>query len=156
MKTYSEELSDLRDERDQTYMEMRYSSSNNSYNSYRSPYQDPFFRIDMIENRIDEIERLRKTDHNRDYYIVMNRNFREESKKEKEMKANIPARTSMLKKLFDEDISLSHLPKLPLELWNIVAEYEGGVESSVLGIIPQIQAHGLGVIYYKSYKSLIE
>jgi hypothetical protein len=32
-----------------------------------------------------------------------------------------------------EDISLSHLPKLPLELWNIVAEYEGGVESSVLG-----------------------
>lgn len=55
------------------------------------------------------------------------------AQKEKEMKANIPARTSMLKELFDNDHSLSHLPKLPLELWNIVAEYEGGVESSVLG-----------------------
>lgn len=56
-----------------------------------------------------------------------------QNKKLEEMEANIPKRALMLKKLFDEDISLSHLPKLPLELWNIVAEYEGGVESSVLG-----------------------
>jgi len=129
MKTYGEELDDLRDEQDQIYREMRHSSSNsynNSYNSYR------YYRIAKIEDRIDEIERLRKNNHDRDYYIVMERQFREESKKAKEIKANISARTSMLKKLFDEDISLSHLPKLPLELWNIVAEYEGGVESSVL------------------------
>ncbi len=67
------------------------------------------------------------------YYPSTNSVSSKKAQKEKEMKANIPARTSMLKKLFDEDISLSHLPKLPLELWNIVAEYEGGVESSVLG-----------------------
>jgi hypothetical protein len=67
------------------------------------------------------------------YYSSTNSVSSKKAQKEKEMKANIPTRTSMLKKLFDEDISLSHLPKLPLELWNIVAEYEGGVESSVLG-----------------------
>lgn len=67
------------------------------------------------------------------YYPPTNSVSSKKAQKEKEMKANISARTSMLKKLFDEDISLSHLPKLPLELWNIVAEYEGGVESSVLG-----------------------
>ena len=67
------------------------------------------------------------------YYSSTNSVSSKRAQKEKEMKANIPARTSMLKELFDNDHSLSHLPKLPLELWNIVAEYEGGVESSVLG-----------------------
>ena len=67
------------------------------------------------------------------YYPSTSNVSSRKAQKDKEMKANIPARTSMLKKLFDEDISLSHLPKLPLELWNIIAEHEGGVESSVLG-----------------------
>ena len=66
------------------------------------------------------------------YYLPDNSIFIQKAQKEKEMKANIPARTSMLNKLFDEDSSLVHLPNLPLELWNIVAEYEGGVESSLL------------------------
>jgi len=130
MTTYSEELHDLRDERDQIYRELNFNkrySSGASYNVYIR------HRMDMIEDRIDEIERLRNTDHNRDYYMVMERQFRDESKKAKEMKANISTRTLMLKKLFEEDISLSHLPHLSSKLWNIIAEYEGGVESSVLG-----------------------
>lgn len=49
------------------------------------------------------------------------------------MEANIPKRALMLEKFFDNN--LSHLPHLPSELWNIIAEYEGGVESSVLGDI---------------------
>jgi hypothetical protein len=53
--------------------------------------------------------------------------------KRKEMEANIPKRALMLEKFFDNN--LSHLPHLPSELWNIIAEYEGGVESSVLGDI---------------------
>lgn len=67
------------------------------------------------------------------YYPSTNSVSSKKVQKEKEMKANIPARASILNELFYEDISLSHLPKLPLELWNIIAEYEGGVESSVLG-----------------------
>jgi|JI10StandDraft_1071094.scaffolds.fasta_scaffold871903_1 hypothetical protein len=51
--------------------------------------------------------------------------------KRKEMEANIPKRALMLEKLFDND--LPYLPHLPYELWFIVAEYEGGVESSLLG-----------------------
>ena len=47
------------------------------------------------------------------------------------MEANIPKRALMLEKFFDNH--LPHLPHLPSELWNIIAEYEGGVESSVLG-----------------------
>ncbi len=52
-------------------------------------------------------------------------------KRKKEMEANIPKRALMLEKFFDNN--LPHLPHLPSELWNIIAEYEGGVESSVLG-----------------------
>lgn len=85
-------------------------------------------RIAIREDMEDDIEYGYSS-----YYPSTNSVSSKKAQKEKEMKANIPARTSMLKKLFDEDISLSHLPKLPLELWNIVAEYEGGVESSVLG-----------------------
>lgn len=44
------------------------------------------------------------------------------------MKANIPKRPLMLEKFFD-----NNLLHLPYELWNITAEYKGGVESSVLG-----------------------
>ena len=49
----------------------------------------------------------------------------------KAMEANIPKRALMLEKFFDNN--LPHLPHLPFEFWNIIAEYEGGVESSVLG-----------------------
>jgi hypothetical protein len=51
--------------------------------------------------------------------------------KRKEMESNIPKRALMLEKLFDGN--LPHLPHLPSEFWNIIAEYEGGVESSLLG-----------------------
>ena len=51
--------------------------------------------------------------------------------KRQEKEANIPKRALMLEKFFDNN--LPHLPHLPSELWNIIAEYEGGVESSVLG-----------------------
>ena len=51
--------------------------------------------------------------------------------KRKEMEANIPKRALMLEKFFDDN--LPHLPHLPSGLWNIIADYEGGVESSVLG-----------------------
>jgi len=109
MKKYSEDLDDLRDERDQIYRELNFNqgySSGASYNFYIRQ------RMNMVENPIGKIEQLRKTDHNRDYYIVIERQFREESKKAKEMKAYSFARTSMLKKLFDEDSSLSHLDML--------------------------------------------
>ncbi len=51
--------------------------------------------------------------------------------KRQEMEANIPKRALMLEKFFDDN--LPHLTHLPSGLWNIIAEYEGGVESSVLG-----------------------
>ena len=51
--------------------------------------------------------------------------------KRQEMEANIPKRALMLEKFFDDH--LPHLAHLSSGLWNIIAEYEGGVESSVLG-----------------------
>jgi hypothetical protein len=51
--------------------------------------------------------------------------------KRQEKEANIPKRALMLEKFFDDN--LPHLPHLPSGLWNIIAEYEGRVESSVLG-----------------------
>jgi hypothetical protein len=41
------------------------------------------------------------------YYPSTNSVSSKKAQKEEEMKANIPARTSMLKKLFDEDMSQS-------------------------------------------------
>ena len=50
--------------------------------------------------------------------------------KRKEIEANIPKRALMLEKMFDDS---SHIPRLPYYLWLIIAQYEGGVESSLLG-----------------------
>ncbi len=36
----------------------------------------------------------------------------------------------MLEKMFADS---SHIPRLPYDLWLIIDEYEGGVESSLLG-----------------------
>lgn len=52
------------------------------------------------------------------------------SKKAKEMKDNISKRALMIQKVSDDII---FLPQLPLVLWKEIAEYEGGVESSLLG-----------------------
>ena len=88
---------------------------------------DFYYKYGRYSYRYDNYD-----DYGGNYYSSTNSVSSKKAQKEKEMKANIPARTVMLKKLFDKDISLSHLPKLHLELWNIIAKYEGGVESSVL------------------------
>ena len=62
-----------------------------------------------------------------------------EQLKAKEIKANIPKRALMLEKASDDIISL---PQLPTELWKIIAEYEGGVESSLLGQMQDSSASG--------------
>jgi hypothetical protein len=54
----------------------------------------------------------------------------EVAKKEEEMKNNIPKRALMIKKVSDD---IPALPQLPEALWREIAEYEGGVESSLLG-----------------------
>ncbi len=53
-----------------------------------------------------------------------------QNKKLEEMEANIPKRALMLQKASDDILTL---PQLPSALWKEIAEYEGGVESSVLG-----------------------
>ena len=87
-------------------------------------------RIAMHE---DEYDREYGDGYSSNYSSSTNSTSNKKAQKEKEMKANIPIRALMLNELFDDDLSLLHLPKLPLELWNIIGEYEGGVESSMLG-----------------------
>ena len=50
--------------------------------------------------------------------------------KAQELKANIPKKALMLQKASDDILSL---PQLPPELWKEIAEYECGVEPSLLG-----------------------
>ena len=69
----------------------------------------------------------------RGYYenLEYNRQFYKQNEDErlKEMTENIPKRALMLERIFDTILSL---PKLPTALYMEIAEYEGGVESSVL------------------------
>jgi hypothetical protein len=52
--------------------------------------------------------------------------------KRKEIEANIPKRALMLEKMFADS---SHIPRLPYDLWLIIDEYEGGVESGSVASI---------------------
>ena len=60
-------------------------------------------------------------------YKLLNQELKEE------INSNIPIRARVLKELFDNNSQLSYLPELPFQLWCIISEYEGGVESSLLG-----------------------
>ena len=54
----------------------------------------------------------------------------QKSQKAEEIKANIPKRALMLEKASSD---ISSLPQLPSILWKEIAEYEGGITSSLLG-----------------------
>ena len=49
---------------------------------------------------------------------------------QKELENNIPIRAKMLKEIFDESLFLPHFS---FPLCKIIAEYEGGIESHLLG-----------------------
>ena len=63
-------------------------------------------------------------------YTEVTESQAKKQQKAKEIKANIPKRSLMLEKV-SSDILI--LPLLPSVLWKEIAEYEGGVESSLLG-----------------------
>jgi len=52
--------------------------------------------------------------------------------KYKDLKSNIIERAIRLEKFSNQDLTL---PEFPSGIWLIIAEYEGGIESSLLGKI---------------------
>jgi hypothetical protein len=90
-------------------------------------YHDGYSRYDGYGRYSDDIEYGGGGGYNSD---SSNGASNRKAQKEKEIKANIPARALMLEELFYSEL---YLPQLPSAICSIIAEYEGGVESSVLG-----------------------
>jgi len=121
---YDEELSSLYIELNNHMKRLGSSITTNNY-SYNS-------RIIEIHCRINAIEELSKINH----YNAIDR-------KAEEIKANIPKRALMIEKA-SNDILL--LPQLPPVLRREIAEYEGGVESLLLGEAENSNENDSGVL----------
>jgi hypothetical protein len=95
-------------------------------------YNNNTDRYGRLQEISYEMRELSKTDYERqqDYYRAVREVNKAEAKKQKEMEANIPKRALMLEKVSSDTFSL---PQLPSVLWKEIAEYEGGVESALLG-----------------------
>jgi len=116
---YNQELHELTNELDDCYNDIFHSSNlGNIYNSN--------LRFAVANYRIEQIRESQS--NSRTYY-----NNDLESKKLdklKEIESNISKRAIKLTEIFNDDLILS---KFPSELWFIIAQYEGGVETCLLG-----------------------
>lgn len=121
---YYEELNDLRDEERKLFFVSTRSNSGTNYYANR--------RLYYVQDRIDNVIESHKTNYERqqDYYRATIEANEEKTKEQKERKDNIPKRAQMLETASDDIVTLSQLPYV---LCKEIAEYEGGVESSLLG-----------------------
>lgn len=117
---YNKELHELTNELDDCYKNIFYSGNlENHYNF--SP------RLEILNYRIKQVRESQsnsrvKHDSNVDSHMM--------DKLNKSGESDIFKRAIKLKKAFNNDLTL---PQLPSELWLIIAQYEGVVESCLLG-----------------------
>lgn len=115
---YNQELHELTNELDDCYKDIFHSSNlGNTYNSN--------LRFAVANYRIQQIRENQSS-------TGLNDIDNKKLGKYKDLKSNIIERAIRLEKFSNQDLTL---PEFPSGIWLIITEYEGGIESSLLGKI---------------------